>query len=353
MKGSQDVFFSAVIIIGLISCHPVQVRMPPETPLPPQDPACLAELLASDNNQVLTRTFEVKEETMVRIVGQAEGTSFSLTPGFVEPFLNDCIEFFINLGTVCRQYRFVWGSNLVSGNNVEMEGVRFAQNDPSATRYVFELAFPWETLGLEESPSDRTVLSMDVSAIDNDGESRKSQIAWNGRDAELWRDWSQFGSFPLMGHKTATAPIVDGMEDAVWKGQEQLFVSHVILGTVRDETDLSAWYRLLWDKENLYLLVEVEDDVKRQAAFLYDRGDIEDRNGTVLWRLNYDQSFHAGGALKNRRQEDTLLLPAGRYTIHYETDESHAAGHWDDLPPDAPFSGIKLYEIPLSLTSKY
>lgn len=333
------------VLVVLISCRQVCVHLSPETPLPPQDPACLAELLASDNNQVLTRTFEVKEETRVRIVGQAEGTSFSLTPGFVEPFLNDCIEFFIYLGTVCRQYRFVWGSDLVSGNNVEMEGVHFAQRDPSPTRYVFEIAFPWETFGLEETPSDRAVLSMDVSAIDNDGESRKSQIAWSGRDAELWRDWSQFGSFPLMGHKTATAPIVDGLEDAVWKGQERLSVSHVILGTVRDNADLSAWYRLLWDREYLYLLVEVEDDIKRQAAFLYDRGCLTDKGGNVLWQLSFDQSFHAGGALKNRRQEDTLWLPAGRYTIHYETDESHATGHWDDLPPEAPYSGIRLYEI--------
>lgn len=338
-------FLYFVCAYSLASCQTVRVRLSPETPLPPQDPACLADLLASDNNQVLTRTFEVKDETMVRVVGQAEGTSFSLTPGFVEPFLNDCIEFFINLGTVCRQYRFVWGSDLVSGNNVEMEGVHFAQRDPSPTRYVFEIAFPWRTLGVEDPPSDKMVLQMDVSAIDNDGESRKSQIAWSGRDAELWRDWSQFGECPLTGHKTVTAPIIDGMEDDVWTGQERSSVSHVILGTVRDNADLSAWYRLLWDREYLYLLVEVEDDIKRQAAFLYDRGCLTDKGGNVLWQLSFDQSFHAGGALKNRRQEDTLRLPAGRYTLHYETDESHATGHWDDLPPNEPFSGIKIYAL--------
>ena len=338
-------FWCFTFACSLVSCQSVQVHLSQETPLPPQDPTCIVELLASDNNQVLTRTFEVKEETMVRIVGQAEGTSFNLTPGFVEPFLNDCIEFFINLGTVCRQYRFVWDSNQVSGNNVEMEGVRFAQRDPFPTRYVFEIAFPWKTLGVEESPSERTVLSIDVSAIDNDGESRKSQIAWSGRDAELWRDWSQFGECPLTGHKTVTAPIIDGMEDDVWTGQERSSVSHVILGTVRDNADLSAWYRLLWDREYLYLLVEVEDDIKRQAAFLYDRGCLTDKKGNVLWQLGFDQSSHAGGALKNRRQEDTLRLPAGRYTLHYETDESHATGHWDDLPPNEPFSGIKIYAL--------
>ena len=338
-------FWCFAFACSLVSCQSVQVRLSQETPLPPQDPTCVVELLASDNNQVLTRTFEVKDETLMRVVGQAEGVSFDLAPGFMEPFLNDCIEFFINLGTVCRQYRFVWGSDRVSGNNVEMEGVRFAQGDPSLTRYVFEIAFPWKTLGMEELPGDKLVLRMDVSAIDNDGESRKSQIAWSGRDAELWRDWSQFGNFPLSGHQTFLAPVIDGAEDAVWVEQEFFPLSHAILGAVRDDADLAAGFRLLWDRENLYLLVEVEDDVKRQAAFLYDRGTLTAEKGTVLWQMSFDRSFHAGGALKNRRQEDTLRLQAGRYTLYYETDESHAAGHWDDLPPDEPFSGIKLYLI--------
>lgn len=326
-------------------CSPVRVCLSPETPLPETDPACLANLLASDNYQSLTRSFTLREETPVRIVGQAEGASFELIPGFVEAYLNDGIEFFIDLGTVCRQYRFVWNSRRVTGNNADTTGVRFAQSDPSGTRYVVEVAFPWRTLGLEKPSTEEDVLRMDVSVLDNDGESRDSQIAWSGVNSKLYLEWSQFGDFPLAGHQAVTVPIVDGFADTVWEEQERIPVSHVILGTVQDEADLSAWYRLLWDQENLYLLVEVEDDQKRQAAFMFDNGHLEDADGNVLWRLEFNRSIHAGGALKNRRQEDTLRLPAGRYTLHYETDESHAAGHWDDLPPDEPFSGIKIYAL--------
>ena len=119
-------------------------------------------------------------------------------------------------------------------------------------------------------------------------------------------------------------------------------MTHVILGSIRDEMDLSGWYRLLWDQENLYLLVEVEDDLKRQAAFMFDNGRLEDAAGNVLWRLEFNRSTHAGGALKNRRQEDTLRLSAGKYVLHFETDESPSPGHWDDLPPEEPFYGIRL-----------
>ena len=329
----------------LIGCQPVRARLSPETPLPPPDPACLTELVASDNYQTLTRSFTLGEETAVRVVGQAEGTSFELVPGFVEAYLNDCVEFFIDLGTVCRQYRFVWDSRRVTGSNPDTTGVRFAQGDPSETSYVFELSFPWTTLSFDGVPTDGTVLRLDVSAIDNDGQSRKSQIAWSGVNANLFMDWAQFGDFPLAGHRTGKAPVIDGQEDAMWAGQERYPLGHVIVGAVRDEADLSGVYRLLWDRENLYLLVEIVDDVKRQAAFMFDNGSLEDADGNVLWQLEFDRSTHAGGALKNRRQEDTLRLPAGEYTLRFETDECHATDHWDDVPPTEPFSGIKIYAL--------
>lgn len=329
----------------LTACCPVRVHLSPETPLPTPDPACEAELLASDNNQILIHTFTLREEMLVRIVGQAEGTSFELIPGFVEAYLNDGIEFFIDLGTVCRQYRFVWDSRRVTGNNADTTGVRFAQYDPSDTRYTFEVALPWRTLGFDGIPTDKDVLRMDVSVLDNDEGSRDSQIAWSGVNSKLYLEWSQFGDFPLAGLLAAVAPVIDGVADTVWEQQERIPMTHVILGSIRDETDLSGWYRLLWDQENLYLLVEVEDDLKRQAAFMFDNGRLEDAEGNVLWRLEFNRSCHAGGALKNRRQEDTLRLAAGKYILHFETDESHAAGHWDDLPPDDPFNGIKLYML--------
>lgn len=333
-----------VSAVCLISCARVRVHLPEEMPLP-VDQDCFVAVLASDNNQELSRTFLLNEETTVRIVGQGEGTSFSLVPGFIDSFLNDCIEFFIDLGTVCRQYRFVWGSRKVEGNNVVMDGVEFAQGDPSPTRYIFEIAFPWETLGLSGKPDEDMILRLDISAIDNDAESRKSQIAWSGTDADLYKNWSEFGDFPLAGKRTTVVPVIDGNIDECWSEVERFAATHVIIGEVRDASDLSEWFRILWDETYLYLLIEVEDDVKRQAAFFFDRGSIVDEKDQVVWEMHFDNSIHAGGALKNRRQEDTLVLVSGKYTVRYTTDENHAAGHWDDVPPDDPFSGIKLYDL--------
>jgi len=333
------------LVVLMTACCPVRVHLAPESPQPASDPACLTELLASGNYQNLVHSFKLSEETAVRIVGQAEGASYSQIPGLVEAYLNDCIEYFIDLGTVCRQYRFVWNSRRVTGNNADTTGVRFAQGDPSETSYVFEVAFPWSTLGFDGIPTEKDVLRMDVSVLDNDEGSRDSQIAWSGVNPKLYQEWSQFGDFPLAGYRIAVAPVIDGKVDAVWEKQERIPVSHVIMGSVEDEADLTAWYRLLWDMEYIYIFVEVEDNLKRQAAFMFDNGRLEDVNGNVLWLMEFNRSTHAGGALKNRRQEDTLRLAAGRYTLYVETDECHAPGHWDDLPPTEPYSGIKIYAL--------
>ena len=139
-----------ILLVSAISaCHPVRVHLLPETPLPPHDPACLADLLASDNYQDLTGTFRLKEETPVRIVGQFEGASYDVMPGLVVPILYDCMEVYYYVESKCRLFRFVLGADMVSGNNSETEWVLFAQSAPSSSGYVFEMAFPWEALGMK------------------------------------------------------------------------------------------------------------------------------------------------------------------------------------------------------------
>jgi hypothetical protein len=49
-------------------------------------------------------------------------------------------------------------------------------------------------------------------------------------------------------------------------------------------------------------------------------------------------SSHAGGAAKNQKVNQEVILPEGKYTLHYKSDSGHAYNHWDSLPPD-DFSG--------------
>ena len=335
-----------VALVMTAACGRVRVRehfVPP----PESDHSCAASLLASGNNQELEQTFELGSETLVRVVGQGEGASFSLTPGLVESFHNDCVEFFIDLGNFNRQYRFVWGDRKIEGKYADMSDVAFAQGDQTETSYSFEVAFPWRTLGFKSVPSS---IRVDVSVCDNDDGFRKSQMAWSGVDGSLWKEPAQYGEVGLpspSASRTVHAPEIDGLADSEWESCLPLEITHLLLGSTNGPDDLHARFRMLYDDSFLYLLVEVQDNVKRQAAFFFDNGSIVDSDGHEVWRMAIDHSVYAGGALKNRRQEDTLRFAAGRYTIRYSTDESHSAGHWDDDPPTDPFSGIKLYTLGL------
>jgi hypothetical protein len=218
------------------------------------------------------------------------------------------------------------------------------------------MKFPWKTLGyLNPNPGQKIGLDMDV--IDNDHNTRESQLSWNSTSELLWKDPSVFGTLILkenlsdpetsvaQGMRVKTPPIIDGIPDPVWSTAPYYPFNHVILGKIEGEKDLSATFRALWSPENLYLLVEITDDIKKYSSFLFDEGRIEDEKGNTVWEMEMEKTTHAGGALKNRRQEDTLTLPAGIYTIHYQSDESHAFGAWDDTPPTALFSGLEIYRL--------
>jgi hypothetical protein len=70
---------------------------------------------------------------------------------------------------------------------------------------------------------------------------------------------------------------------------------------------------------------------------MFDYGWIEDANsGKTVWEMKYRKTDHAGGAEKNRLFDGIITLPAGRYTVFYETDDTHAYDDWNDTPPDDP-----------------
>ncbi|MFZ5517365.1 MAG: hypothetical protein ACOY90_12040 [Candidatus Zhuqueibacterota bacterium] len=74
-----------------------------------------------------------------------------------------------------------------------------------------------------------------------------------------------------------------------------------------------------------------------QGREMYDFGWIlNSDSGERVWEMAYRKSQHAGGALKNRLFDDYITLPAGTYTVHYVTDDSHSFESWNEMPPFDP-----------------
>ncbi|WP_261511653.1 serine hydrolase domain-containing protein [Chryseobacterium paludis] len=73
-----------------------------------------------------------------------------------------------------------------------------------------------------------------------------------------------------------------------------------------------------------------------------DYGWIDNNAGQTVWRMQGKPSTSAGGAFKNQKVCEEIILPRGQYTLHYKSDSGHAYNYWDSLPPDHFFWGILL-----------
>ncbi|MBN2806975.1 MAG: lamin tail domain-containing protein, partial [Prolixibacteraceae bacterium] len=61
---------------------------------------------------------------------------------------------------------------------------------------------------------------------------------------------------------TNVLPVIDGIVDDIWDTTEPVQLEHMLVGSASTSTDFSAYFKTLWDTENLYVLVNVADDSK-------------------------------------------------------------------------------------------
>lgn len=58
---------------------------------------------------------------------------------------------------------------------------------------------------------------------------------------------------------TSVAPLIDGLEDPVWETANLGMMDQIVEG---DETTTNGSFRILWDEENLYLFIRVNDPIR-------------------------------------------------------------------------------------------
>ena len=71
-----------------------------------------------------------------------------------------------------------------------------------------------------------------------------------------------------------------------------------------------------------------------QSGDMFDYGWILDaRTREIVWRMDYHDTDHAGGAAKNRVIDEVIRLASGSYTAYFATDGSHSYWEWNSSPP--------------------
>ena len=69
----------------------------------------------------------------------------------------------------------------------------------------------------------------------------------------------------------------------------------------------------------------------------YDYGVITNAStGDVVWEMHLNNTQPAGGHISNRLFNDRVRLQPGTYDVRFVTDETHAFGSFDALPPATP-----------------
>jgi hypothetical protein len=133
----------------------------------------------------------------------------------------------------------------------------------------------------------------------------------------------------------------------------------------RDDSNYVRRYNPERDKNIIVQLIRIGDDEHVRQRFtllsdtdvriyaigegdwdeMYDFAWIENnQTGKVVWKMKYKSTRRAGGNVKNRVFDGTLLLRAGTYIAHYRTDDTHAFGTWNLEPPrDKSNWGITIY----------
>jgi Putative zinc-finger len=110
----------------------------------------------------------------------------------------------------------------------------------------------------------------------------------------------------------------------------------------RDDVHLHGEFRLNRDSDvRIYAIGEGTGGEMDDYAWIEDAGTKH-----VVWRMNYPETSHAGGAEKNRMVNEVVRLPAGRYVAYYVTDDSHSFEEWNATAPrDAPNYGVTVLRV--------
>jgi hypothetical protein len=96
-------------------------------------------------------------------------------------------------------------------------------------------------------------------------------------------------------------PVIDGNLDEAWNGSRSYKLENAIYTPPTSPADLSASYRAMWDENNLYMFVDVTDDVLRHdtaAANWYESDSVEiyidadDAKASAYGQNDYQYAFN-------------------------------------------------------------
>jgi len=215
------------------------------------------------NSHTYQKIFFIPKDSTVKVQAVGEAADYSTNPFLFKSYDNDGIEVyfdmknekfpFFDISGDDRQYRILWKTLEISGQNINAKGVTVSESDPTETTYVMNLAFPWKSLGYF-SPKISNKLGFDIALIDCDGEPMKAELNWHSKSEDAWKNTSTYGTMILgaRGQKSTDSNCVlvqkcvrlsVGVRKMYWKDLPIYHFQYVSRGYVRDSLDLSGKFQ--------------------------------------------------------------------------------------------------------------
>ncbi|MFH1716411.1 MAG: sugar-binding protein [Planctomycetota bacterium] len=76
----------------------------------------------------------------------------------------------------------------------------------------------------------------------------------------------EMAQIPAYIMKASQPPVIDGTAEEIWSQVRRNRIDNTVYSPVSDSADLTAFYRAMWDENNLYVLVNVMDDVLKNDS---------------------------------------------------------------------------------------
>lgn len=95
---------------------------------------------------------------------------------------------------------------------------------------------------------------------------------------------------PLQIFKTATVPVLDGIEEAIWTNATAIHAEKNLSGTVTNSADLSGSAKFLWDNTYLYVFANIIDNTKTNDS----PNTYEDDGVEIYLDINNDKATTYG-----------------------------------------------------------
>jgi len=174
----------------------------------------------------------------------------------------------------------------------------------------------------------RNIDRRSLAAVQEDRHHRFLQ-AIGADDASLVRHWrEQVGNYGMEIYLPSGDPKEINLFEAPLRWRN-------IVVSLAATTDDGHWTQSFHLSRPVSLHVYAQGE--GSGRLMHDYGWITDaRTRARVWEMNMDKSKFAGGAMKNRRQVETIQLPVGDYEATFITDDSHSPVDWNAAPPADP-----------------